>query len=140
MADQRSLTGYILDSNAPGEYYGEADMLRRRAAEAFTAQNYQNPNVRRGPMSSSAYGGGLPYDYEGLLSNVALKYGLEAAKELVRKLPTMSKEQIRAISYMVSQASREADSMYQRERQAYERAGMENVGGAYRPKHNGQIP
>ncbi len=91
-------------------------------------------------MSSSAYGGGLPYDYEGLLSNVALKYGLDAAKELLKKLPTMSKEHVAAIAQMVSQASREADSMDQRERMAYERAGMEYVGGAYRPKTNGQTP
>lgn len=143
MADQRSLTGHPLDGAVPGQYYDPADIARRKEAIATRDRIDTNPNWPKkatGMLSNSYLSDGLSYDYEGLLRNVAMKYGLDAAKGLLQKLPTMSKEQLMAIQAMVSQASREADSMDQRERQAYERAGMEYVGGAYRQKHNGQIP
>ena len=132
---QRSLTGTPLDSAVPGQYFDPADMARRQAANTSATAAAGNPNFPRNHASASKsyLADGLSYDIEGLLRSVALKYGVDAAKQLVAQLPTMSREQLMAVQKLVGQAANESDSMSERERMAYERAGMRYSGGKYVP-------
>lgn len=134
---QRSLTGSPLDAAVPGKYYDTADMVRRQAAAASSSAAYANPNfpnTNQGNDQRNYLAGGLPYDVEGLLRSVAMKYGIDAAKQLVEKIPTMSRSELMAIYKLVQGAARESDSMDERERMAYERAGMQYRQGQYVPK------
>lgn len=127
-----------LDSSIPGEYYDQADMVRRKFAAEQAQKISSNPNFQRrtgvGQQQnpSAAYlADGLSYDVEGLLRAVALKYGMEAASNLMQKLPTMSRQELMNTQRMVELAARESDNMDERERMAYKRAGMQYIGGQY---------
>lgn len=141
---QYSMTGNILDSAAPGKYFDPLDLKRRQVAQPLSSLIESNPNFgnQRNPRNPGAayLGQGLAYDYEGLLSAYAQKYGQDNAMKLLDALPHMSREDLLATQEDVRGAARESDAVSQRERQAYERAGMEYVSGAYRPKVNGQTP
>ena len=135
---QRSMTGSPLDAAVPGAMFDPADMARRQAASSAGDQILSNPALHRKTPSNNAMavdlGMALPYDVEGLLRSVAMKYGIDAAKTLMEKMPTMSQNQLMAIYKLVKGAASESDSMNERERMAYERAGMQYRQGQYVPK------
>lgn len=124
---QRSMVGTPLETvSSQNPEYMQRDTARRSVAAPISNDIYDNPNYPRGQRGADQrnyLAGGLPYDVEGLLSSVALKYGVEAAKGLLAKLPTMSRKDLMMVYQLVGNAASESDSMNQRERMAYERAG-----------------
>ena len=141
---QYSMTGNILDSAAPGIFGDVNDNSRRMEARRLSDLISKNPNFQRriGQENPSAgyMSEGLAYDNEGLLGAFAAKFGQDAAMKLLEALPTMSRADLIAAQRAVQGAAIESQNQDQRERQAYERAGMEYVSGAYRPRTNGQTP
>lgn len=129
---QYSLTGSKYDSRVPGQYYDAADMERRKAAGKLSDLIYANPSRSQvSPMTRSMTDEGVAYDVEGLLSNVALRYGRQAAEQLAEAIPTMSPYELLQTRKILESSSREADAMSDRETQAYERAGMKYRQGQY---------
>ena len=127
MADPRSMTGSKYEATTPSGFTPNTRKI--------SSLIYDNPNMRPATRREGAPYGylaeGLPVDYEGLATAYALKYGQRATEKLLEALPYMNQRDLVGVIQDVRATSNESQDMDRRERQTYERAGMNYIAGKY---------
>lgn len=93
----------------------ELQQPEREALSQGIAGNPSIPRNARGENLRNYLSGGVPPDYEGLVTAYALKHGQDKAKAFRAALPTMGLRDLIAAQFDLQSAGRESDAMYDRE-------------------------